>query len=151
MPFCILTTGIGANKQAIASCRLYPCHLLRRCDSQIKSVRSKVSDQKSQINKIFVVNLFIGEIAADIVYIIYWMQKCHINKCQIDNNYCCKPFYWGNCIWYHLHILANSNSDLIEAFLRSAGEFSMPKKSFQIAEINKSIVPIITYCSKCLL
>ena len=62
------------------------------------TVKSKVSDQKCQINKIIVVNLFIGEIAADIVYIIYWMQKYHINKFQIDNNYCCKPFYWGNCI-----------------------------------------------------
>ena len=61
-----------------------PCYLLRRCDSQIKSVRSKVSHQKCQINKIIVVNLFIGEIAADIVYIIYWMQKCHINKCHIN-------------------------------------------------------------------
>ena len=33
-------------------CLLHPCHLLRRCDSQIKSVRSKVSDQKCHIKSV---------------------------------------------------------------------------------------------------
>ena len=65
----------------------YPCHLLRRCDSQIKIVRSKVSHQKCQINKIIVANLFIGEIAADIVYI----KKLNLQELDLSTQHDNEP------------------------------------------------------------
>ena len=61
-------------------------------DSQIKSVRSKVSHQKChinkcQINKIIVANLFIGEIAADIVYI----QKLNLQELDLSTQHDNEP------------------------------------------------------------
>ena len=59
---------------------------------QIKSVRSKVSHQKChinkcQINKIIVANLFIGEIAADIVYI----KKLNLQELDLSTQHDNEP------------------------------------------------------------
>ena len=76
---------------AVRCCQLITTYIRAICFGDV-TVKSKVSDQKChinkcQINKIIVANLFIGEIAADIVYI----QKLNLQELDLSTQHDNEP------------------------------------------------------------